>query len=607
MGQPIGGASNVPFPERSVDWNQVFVLTVIAVAFALFMSGRFRYEIVGLVAVVVLSLGGVLPTTEVFHGFANDAVLSVVAVMVVGRAVRRAGATEPFAALLLKARSAMTQILAITGTVTFFSAIMNNTGALAVFLPVAVHMSRSMRRLASTLLMPLAFASLLGGLITLIGTPPNILVSTFRQEHMGQSYSLFDFSPVGLGVAFLGWIFLASVGWRLLPARRGSVTPQRLLRMESYFSEVKVPPESMLVGRALRDVESLDLDVNVVGIARGGQRIVAPLAEEPVEAGDVLLVEAAGPALRELLEEAGLERAEKTHEIEAGQFESDDIEMQEIVIAPRSPLIGRTAAGLRMRWRFAVNLLGISRQGERILRRLPDVRFRAGDVLLIQVRADALQDILQQFKCYSLVDQDHPRPSLPRLLVTITVFGSAVALVAIGTLPLGLSFLTAALLLVLVGVLTSREAIAAVDWPVVVLLASTICMGSALEYTGSAELIAVAMINSTLGWPTWTIVGSMMVVTMLLSNIVNNAATAVMMAPIAYTVARELGVSPDTFLMAVAVGASSCFLTPIGHQCNTLVLGPGGYHFSDYLRLGLPMSVLVILTGLPLILWVWPL
>ena len=587
--------------------QQLFVIAVVTLTFLLFVWGRLRYDIVGLSAMVVLALGGVLPTTEIFHGFANDAVLSVVAVMVAGRGLRAAGTTEPFAAFMLRAKGFTGQVLALTGTVGFFSTFMNNTGALAVFLPVTVHMAREMRRLASSLLMPLAFASLLGGLVTLIGTPPNILVSTFRQEHMGEPFGLFDYTPVGLGVAFVGILFLATVGWRMLPARRGSVSIQRLMQMEHYFSEVFVPPESPFAGRPLRDMQELGLDVNVVGLVRGDRRVPAPLPHELILAEDVLLVEAAGLPLREMLARTGFDLEHERREVVVEEMGGEDVELQEVVIARGSPLVGRTARGLRMRWRFGVNLLAISRRGARIVRRLADVRFQAGDVLLVQVRRESFQDMMQEFKVVTLVDHEHPLPSLPKLVLTMAIFGTAIALVAVRVLPLGLTFLTAALLLVLTGVVTVKQAYTAVDWTVIVLLGSTICLGSALEYTGAAQLVARGLVSLTLDWPAWAIVGAIMVVTMLISNVVNNAATAVMMAPIAYALAVDLGVSPDTFLMAVAVGASCCFLTPIGHQCNVLVLGPGGYRFSDYARLGLPLSLIAVAVGLFLILEVWPL
>jgi di/tricarboxylate transporter len=587
--------------------QQVFVLAVIVLALGLFVWGRVRFDFVGLGAMVVLLIGGVLDADSVVRGFANDAVLSVIAVMVAGRGLRAAGTTEPFAALMLRARGTVGPVAALTGSVGFFSTFMNNTGALAVFLPVAVHMAREMRRLASSLLMPIAFASLLGGLVTLIGTPPNILISQFRRQHLGESFQFFDFTPVGLGVAVVGIAFLAIVGWRLLPPRRGSISVDRMLQVRSYFSEVFVPAESDFSGRPLEALRELALDVNVVGVVRESRRSMAPMATEKMQAGDILLVEADGEQLQVFLDRTGFALAQMRHEIAAEEMGSDDVELQEVVIGRGSPLVGRTAKGLRMRWRFGVNLLAISRKGERILRRLPDVRLLAGDVLLIQVRADRRRDVLQEFRVFTLVDHEHPLPSLPALLLTVGIFGVAILFVAMQIAPLGLTFMAAAVLLVVTRVVSARQAYGAVDWPVILLLGSTICVGTALETSGAARLVANGLTSVATGWPAPAVVGAVMLVTMLISNVVNNAATAIMMAPIAFAMSRDLGASPDPFLMAVAVGASSCFLTPIAHQCNVLVLGPGGYHFGDYARLGLPLSLIALAVGLPLILWVWPL
>jgi di/tricarboxylate transporter len=587
--------------------DQNLVFAVISVAFLFFAWGRIRYDAVGLVAIVVLSFFRVLPPQEVFHGFANDAVLSVIAVMVAGRALRAAGTTEPFAALLLGARTYTGQLLALTGTVGFFSSFMNNTGALAVFLPVTIHMARKIHRLASSMLMPLAFASLLGGLVTLLGTPPNILVSTFRQEHAGEAFGLFDFTPVGIVVAAAGIVFLATVGWRLVPVRRGSVSTERLLQMQNYFSEVMVRPESEFASRPLQDLQELGLDVNIVGLVRGKQRVPAPGAHDLILSGDVLLVEAAGEELHKFADRAGLVLAHGQTDLLLEEMGSADVELQEVVVAQGSPLIGRTARGMRMRWRFGVNLLAISRRGARIVRRLPDVRFRAGDVMLIQVRRDRLEEVMQEFKVFTLVDHEHPLPSLPKLFLTVGIFGVAMALVAFRIFPLGLTFLAAAILLVMTGVLNARQAYRSVDWPVIVLLGSTICLGAALEFTGGANTIATGLLGLVDDWPGWGQLLALMVTTMIVSNVINNAATAVMMAPIAWSMAEAEGYSTDAFLMGVAVAASSCFLTPIGHQCNVLVLGPGGYRFTDYARPGLPLSILVLAVGLAMIMVVWPL
>jgi di/tricarboxylate transporter len=587
--------------------DQGLVFLVITVAFLFFGWGRVRYDAVGLVAVIVLAFAGALPVPQIFRGFANDAVLSVIAVMVAGRALRAAGTTEPFAAFLLGAKTYTGQLLALTGTVGFFSTFMNNTGALAVFLPVTIHMARKIHRLASSMLMPLAFASLLGGLVTMLGTPPNILVSTFREQHGGEAFGLFDFTPVGIVVAVVGIVFLATVGWRLVPARRGSVSAERLIQMQNYFSEVLVPSDSAYASRPLQDLHELGLDVNVVGLVRGRQRVPAPGAHDLILPGDVLLVEAAGEELQKFAGLAGMTLAHGQTEVLLEEMGSNDVEVQEVVVAQGSPLIGRTARGMRMRWRFGVNLLAISRRGARIVRRLPDVRFRAGDVMLIQVRRDRVEDVLQDFKVFTLVDHEHPLPSLPKLFLTVGIFGVAMALVAFRVFPLGLTFLAAAVLLVMTGVLSVKQAYSAVDWPVIILLGSTIALGSALEATGGAQTIAAGLLNLVEDWPGWGQLLAVMVTTMIVSNVINNAATAVMMAPIAWSMAESAGYSTDAFLMGVAIAASSCFLTPIGHQCNVLVLGPGGYRFTDYARPGLPLSIIVLGVGLGMVLIVWPL
>jgi di/tricarboxylate transporter len=587
--------------------TQYLVFGVIAATMALFAWGRMRYDLVALSSVTLLVLGGVLEPRDVFHGFGNDAVLSVIAIMVVGRAVRLSGATEPFAALLLRLGGGMMgQSLSLTAAATLFSSFMNNTGALTVFLPVAVHIARSAHRLASSLLMPLAFATLLGGLITLIGTPPNILVSVYRAEHLGAPFTLFDYTPVGLGIALVGLVFLSTVGWRLLPPRRGSVSLDRSLRMHQYFAEVRVPADSLLAGQTLRELEDLGVDSNVVGVIRGKQRIAAPLSSEPIEAGDLLLVEADAEQLDRLIARAGLELGEDRI-IAQEEIGGPDVTLAKLVVSRGSPLVGRTPKGLRMRWRYGMNVLAISRQGARIVRRLSAVRIRAGDVLFVQIREEALGEVIESLHLHTLEDKEHHRPDLRRLGATMLIFGAAMWGVAAGVASLGICFLAAALLLVMFNLVSVREASTSVDWSIVILLGSTIPLGVALERTGGATTIATGLMHLARDvHPVWALT-SMMVVTMLLSNMMNNAATAVLMAPIAFRLSQSMGVDADPFLMGVAVAASACFLTPIGHQCNILVMGPGGYRFSDYARLGAPLSLLVLVVAVPLILWFWPL
>jgi len=376
--------------------------------------------------------------------------------------------------------------------------------------------------------------------------------------------------------------------------------------MHQYFAEVRVPGDSVLAGQTLRQLEDLAVDANVVGILRGGIRIAAPLSSEPIEAGDLLLVEAEAGQLDRLVARAGLELGEDRI-IAQEEIGSADVQLAKLVASRGSPLVGRTPKGLRMRWRYGMNVLAISRQGERIVRRLSDVRIRPGDVLFVQVRREALAEILETLHLATLEDGRHERPQLGKLFATLGIFFAALAGVASGVASLGICFLAAALLLVILGLVSAREAYTAVDWSIVVLLGSTIPLGVALEQTGGAASIASVLMHLAQDvHPVWALT-AVMVVTMLFSNAMNNAATAVLMAPIAFRLSQQMEVSADPFLMGVAVAASACFLTPIGHQCNILVMGPGGYRFGDYFRLGAPLSVIVLGVSIPAILWFWPL
>jgi di/tricarboxylate transporter len=497
------------------------------------------------------------------------------------------------------------QNMALFGSTAMLSGVMNNTGTLAILMPLAIRLSRESHRVASKVLMPLAFASLLGGLLTIIGTPPNILVAQIRAEHTGEAFRMFDYTPVGLGLTLVGVVFLSLVGWRLLPTRRGAASTRGFYRIGEYFAEVVVPAGSKLVGLPLSSFAELGIEVNVVGLVRSRRRILAPAPEEILELGDALLVEASGDELRNLLRKGELDLG-TDRRIAESELGAGEIVLQEVVLTLSSPLVGRSARSMGLRSRMGINVLAIHRLGERIVHRLRETRFRAGDVLLVQARDEDWTETLQDLRLLPLRERDLDVVSTPRALKCVLIFGGAVAAIATGLLPLGVAFTGAALLMILLGVISLKEAYNAVEWPVIVLLGATLPIGWALETSGGAESIARMLLSLEGGAPPWVILASLLVVTMLISNLINNAATAVIMAPIAYRMAIDLGHNSDTYFMAVAVGASCAFLTPIGHQCNLLVLGPGGYRFSDYSRLGLPLSIVVVLAAVPLILYFWP-
>jgi di/tricarboxylate transporter len=456
--------------------------------------------------------------------------------------------------------------------------------------------------------MPLSFASLLGGLTTLIGTPPNIIIANYRNTNGGEPFGMFDFTPVGLAVAGAGVLFVSLAGWRLLPKERaGDQQGKSMFQLEDYITEVRLPDDSPYVGRRLVELESLAQgDVAVVALVRRKDRMLAPSGYLRLQAGDILIVEADTNALQNLVKKAGLDMVGEA-ELSAENLRSERVGLVEVVVTPGSRLEGRTARSLRLHTRYGLNLLGVARQGQPITDRLGQVRFVAGDVLLLQGERDAMPDAFTALGCLPLAEREL-RLGRPRTTAMAPlIFAGAIGLVAFGVLPAHIAFVLAVLVQVLTGAITARELYEAVEWPIVVLLGAMLPVGKALESTGGTATIADPILAMAGSVPAWGIIAMVMIVTMLLSDIMNNAATAVLMAPIGISIANGMGVNPDSFLMAVAIAASSTFLTPIGHQSNLLVMGPGGYRFGDYWRMGLPLDFLIILFAVPMIMWIWPL
>lgn len=589
--------------------DQLFVFAVLVVALGLFVWGRWRYDIVALAALLALAVPGIVEPARAFLGFGHPAVVTVAAVLVIGRGLERAGVVPLVVRWLGHVGGGMVrQIAALTVLVAVSSAFMNNVGALALFLPVGIRMARESGRPASLFLMPLAFGSLLGGLTTLIGTPPNIIIATVRADEIGTPFGMFDFAPVGVGVTLAGILFISLVGWRLLPRRKGEARPEELFEIEDYLSEVRIPEESGWIGRTLREiVPGLDTDVTVIGIVRGERPIAGALGTEPLQADDVLVLEVEPEKLRDLVAGTDLEPA-GSRELRRRLLGSDaDIQVAEAVVLPNSQLSGRTARELELRGAHGVNLLGVARRGRRVGGRLADIAFEPGDVLLLQGTPTALRETLSVLGGLPLAERGFEIEPARRLLLAVGIFAGGVALTVAELLPVQVALTAAAVAMVAVGLLSLRRAYESIEWPVIVLLGALLPVGEALESTGGAATVAGLMLEAGERLPAEISVAALLVATMLLSNVINNAAAAVLMAPIGMALAGGLAAAPDPFLMAVAVGASCAFLTPIGHQSNTLVMGPGGYRFGDYLYLGAPVTVLVLLVAVPLILWVWPL
>lgn len=592
-----------------LTFDQTVVFAILSATLVLFVWDRWRYDLVAAAALLAVFIAGLIPADQVFSGFGHPAVITVAAVLVLSRGMLNAGVVDTLSRRLSRVGSRPTvQVITLTGIVVILSGFMNNVGALALLMPVAIWMSRQSGRAPSLLLMPLAFGSLLGGLITLIGTPPNIIIAIYRAETNASAFGMFDFAPVGAGVAMAGLVFIVLLGWRLTPKREGPSASEDLFEIEDYISEVRVPVDAKIVGQAVYHFSAAmgsEIEATVVGLTRGDRHTPAPPWYEVIQGGDILMVEATPDDLKALIDEMGLELAECKGDCRA-TLGSEDIRLMEAVITPDSPLPGKTAISIHLRRNYGINLLAIARRGRRLHRRLGQTQFIIGDILLLQGSDESLQTVLKTFKCLPLAERglrvDQPR----KILLSIGIFFSAMMLSALNLLPVQIAFVAAAVVMVLTDLVPVKEIYESIDWPIIVLLGAMFPLGQALETTGGAQLIAGKLLLLSNHFSPMVTLTVVLAGTMLLSNVINNAAAAVLMAPIAIMLAKGMGLSADPFLMAVAVGASCAFLTPVGHQSNALVMAPGGYRFGDYWRLGLPLSVLVVAVAVPLILYFWP-
>ena len=572
--------------------------------------GRWRYDLVAFSALLIAAFSGVIPVNEVFSGFGHPAVVVVALVLIVSRGLSNSGVIEFLSRYMVDAsRKLGAHIGIMAGFAAVLSAAMNNVAALALLMPVDMQAAAKAKRSPALSLMPLSFASILGGMITLIGTPPNIVIAEYRGSVMGEPYSMFDFAPVGLAVAIVGVAYVALIGWRLIPVARGEHdSAKELFSLADYLAEVKVSDESTAIGQKVRDLDEVatEHEVEIVGLIRRGERMPGMARRVEIRKNDVLVLKASPEGIEGIVGALDLQYAGK-NQTEAGVFSSADTSLLEVVVPRGARIDGRSANSVRLMYRHRVTLLGISRQGKRFTRRVQDLEIQAGDILLLLGNNDQLEDIANWLGCLPLAERGLQLTQRKKAGLAVLIFGGAVLLASIGVLYLPVALGIAVVLMVLTGIIPVRQLYESVEWSVIVLLGSMIPIGIALEASGGTGLIASSIVNTASGLSPAAILVILMVVTMTLSDVMNNVATAVIAAPIAVNIANTLGVNPDPFLMCVAVAASCAFLTPIGHKNNTLIMGPGGYRFGDYWRMGLPLEILVIAIGAPMILWVWPL
>lgn len=600
---------------------QTTLLLIIVLTLILFAWGRLRHDIVALSALMVAVVAGVVPADNAFVGFAHPAVITVACVLVLSQALRNTGAIDALARKTLPQTSnrlvTLTSFMAVGATL---SAFMNNVGAMALLLPLSGQIAKRLDLAPGQVLMPLAFGTILGGMTTLIGTPPNLIVSGFRETTGRPPFAMFDYAFVGLGVAVLGITFIALVGWRLVPVRRPAIGDD--FETTAYLTEVSVPEGSPAVGLTIRafEREIEDSDAQVIALIRNDVRMTAPHGGRRISPTDILVLEADVEALTEAISVFQLQLAqnvasEQGADEDSGETEDkgdttaeeSEIEIREMVVLPGASVIGHNASDLNLRTRYGVNLLALGREARQPQRRLRSIRFKAGDILLIQGPSISVRNFLSDSGCAPLFERELRIPERRTAIASVALLIGAVALTVLGLLPTPVAFMLGVLGSVLLRTIPLKQLYTAIDWPVIVLLAALIPVAQAMQDTGAAERVAGLIVDGIAGQNAILALAVILIATMFLSDVLNNAATAAVMCPIAIGIAASLGVNSDTFLMAVAIGASCAFLTPIGHQNNTLILGPGGFRFGDYWRLGLPVEALVVALSLPLLLTFWPL
>ena len=650
--------------------DQGLILLVLLAAMIMFIWGRWRHDMVALGALLACVFLGLVPPDAAFAGFGHPAVITVACVLVLSSALQSSGAVDVLSQRILPKTSGPTlSIAALTAVATSMSAFMNNVGAMALLMPIAIQLASRLEIPPGRVLMPVSFGSILGGMTTLIGTPPNLIVAGVRSEHMGSGFAMFDYTPVGATIAIVGVVFVALVGWRLVPARERIDASG--FDTAAYITEVRVQEKSKADGLSISELEAAleSHDAQVVGIVRGHEQVTAPSPYRSLRVDDVLMIEAdpesLGSALSSLglkledsqrpsetdeTEETDLEPTEKTQPVakhfpgrrvtaySQGQLATNtdtgthverasgeavrdeetpatkskstgkgDVVLLELTVLPNADIIGRAASDLALRSRYSVNLLALSRQGAHRIRRIRHTRLRAGDVLLMQGYSNDLSEFASAFGCIPLAERQIRVPNKRKATSATLVMFAAIAGAALGLVPAAVSFAAGVLAVMALNVVAPQKVYNAIDWPVVVLLAALIPVAGAMTTTHTADLLASGMLTLLAQDNAIIALVAILVITMGLSDFMNNAATAAVMCPVALSSAQVLGVNPDTFLMAVAIGASCAFLTPIGHQNNTLILGPGGFKFGDYWRLGVPLELIVLLVGIPALLFFWPL
>jgi di/tricarboxylate transporter len=583
-----------------------YILSITIVSLlGLFIWGKFRYDALASGALVILIILGVIPSNQAFDGFAHPAVITVALVLIISQGLKNSGLTGLVGKIIGGRSFTKFQFLiSLLLIAAILSSFINNIGALAILLPITLNICQKMDWHPSRFLMPLAFACILGGMNTTIGTPPNIIISEYKSTISSAGFNFFDFSYVGLVITLLSIVFIAVIGNKFIQLRENSNSGSALIDLKGYLFEVSVNEDSSAIGMTLSAFKKeAGEDTEVIGIVSESGGVKKVKNNLRIKPDQILVIKTPPDEIGTILDVFGFSIPEELH-----SFKDEDLEEIEAMITPGSRLIGRKYDFFLKLAYEELNLLGLWRKGARYRTRLTRETFRAGDVLLLGVRDLDEEDVTNKIKHLGLMPLRQRElqtiPSRSRLLKGLVFFTTSIILVALNVLPTSAAFLLCVLGFARIKIIDSnfyRD----IDWPIIIMLAAMIPIGTALQTTGLSDVISSNISLYAADMSLFWLLFLILVITMATTDIINNAATAVIMAPISAGIAIELGYAIEPFLMVVAVGASCAFLTPIGHQCNTVIMGPGNYKFTDYWRLGLPLDLLIITVSIPMILFVW--
>lgn len=578
-----------------MNFEMIVVFVVVICAVVLFATEKLSVDLIALLIMGSLLLLGIVSPNQGISGFSNKATVTVAAMFIISAGLFKTGAVSFLGKIttLVFKKNYWLGLITLMVAVGFFSAFINNTPVVAVFIPVLLGVSREINASASKLLMPMSFASMFGGVCTLIGTSTNILVSSIAEENGQPAFSMFELAPLGLLMFALGTAYMLLIGIRLIPEYRPEGDLIESFDLQEYIAEVVLLENAPSVGHAIKDAPIVkDIDLAIIGIQRGDVVISVPPATFVLRAGDVLRVRCNLDKFKQIQDRAGV-LFKSQFKFSEKEVESDSIQLVEAVVPLGSVVVGKSLDDLRFHERFGATVLAIRHRGKLLREKIADVKLSAGDAMLLEVDADRYAQLRRDPALMIISEVDQPIYRKSKLIPAIVIVIGVIATAALGALPIVVSAIAGAILLVLVGCLTMEEAYQAIEWRIIFLLAGVLTLQVAMENSGAASLISSTVFSAISSWGGLiALLSAFYIMTSLFTETMSNNATAALLTPIAISTAQTLNVSPRPFMVAVMFAASASFMTPVGYQTNTLIYGPGQYRFKDFLRVGTPLNIL---------------